>query len=297
MKINATQTGFALYKEADVIGRCDVTPTPKGADITALSVLPQWRRKGYGSYLLKEILRRFGGYDREAATVFTSPLPADEGEGLFWQKFGFVPEDGRLVRRRTPDLTAVRFCAGLSCRPSPPPEALHRRHLRQRRRHGIPLPPCRPGRPGAGLRHPARGHHFHPRPARKAGPYGRAYLRQPREPLTVCPASHGGHRDVQLRLAARGRPQRLLHSRQQHPCTGSRPRGAARRRRAQRHPLQRARHRHGRKAEHPRLAAGSPAGKIYRTGVRFCQLGRHCAPALPCSEKIAKTLASMWIFC
>ena len=109
MKISATQTGFALYKEADVIGRCDVTPTPKGADITALSVLSQWRRKGYGSYLLKEILRRFGGYDREAATVFTAPLPADEGEGLFWQKFGFAPEDGRLVRRRTPDLTAVRF--------------------------------------------------------------------------------------------------------------------------------------------------------------------------------------------
>ena len=109
MKISATQTGFALYKEADIIGRCDVTPTPKGADITALSVLPQWRRKGYGSYLLKEILRRFGGYDREAATVFTAPLPADEGEGLFWQKFGFAPEDGRLVRRRTPDLTAVRF--------------------------------------------------------------------------------------------------------------------------------------------------------------------------------------------
>ena len=40
MKISATQTGFALYKEADIIGRCGVTPTPKGADITALSVLP-----------------------------------------------------------------------------------------------------------------------------------------------------------------------------------------------------------------------------------------------------------------
>ena len=75
MKISATQTGFALYKEADIIGQCDVTPTPKGADITALSVLPQWRRKGYGSYLLKEILRRFGGYDREAATVFTARPP------------------------------------------------------------------------------------------------------------------------------------------------------------------------------------------------------------------------------
>ena len=109
MELRRTETGFALYKEADIIGQCDVTPTPKGADITALSVLPQWRRKGYGSYLLKEILRRFGGYDREAATVFTAPLPADEGEGLFWQKFGFAPEDGRLVRRRTPDLTAVRF--------------------------------------------------------------------------------------------------------------------------------------------------------------------------------------------
>lgn len=109
MKLSVTAGGFALYKESDVIGQCSVTPAPKGADITSLSVLPQWRRKGYGSYLLKEILRRFGGYDREAATVFTAPLPADEGEGLFWKKFGFVPEGGRLCRRRTPDLTAVRL--------------------------------------------------------------------------------------------------------------------------------------------------------------------------------------------
>ena len=109
MKLSVTAGGFALYKESDVIGQCSVTPAPKGADITSLSVLPQWRRKGYGSYLLKEILRRFGGYDREAATVFTAPMPADEGEGLFWKKFGFVPEGGQLCRRRTPDLTAVKF--------------------------------------------------------------------------------------------------------------------------------------------------------------------------------------------
>ena len=109
MKLSVTAGGFALYKESDIIGQCSVTPAPKGADIISLSVLPQWRRKGYGSYLLKEILRRFGGYDREAATVFTAPLPADEGEGLFWKKFGFVPEGGRLCRRRTPDLTAVRL--------------------------------------------------------------------------------------------------------------------------------------------------------------------------------------------
>ena len=109
MKLSVTAGGFALYKESNVIGQCSVVPAPKGADIASLSVLPQWRRKGYGSYLLKEILRRFGGYDREAATVFTAPLPADEGEGLFWKKFGFVPEGGRLCRRRTPDLTAVRL--------------------------------------------------------------------------------------------------------------------------------------------------------------------------------------------
>ena len=109
MKLSVTETGFALYKEADIIGQCALTPAPKGADITALSVLPQWRRKGYGSYLLKEILRRFGGYDREAATVFTASLPVDEGEMAFWKKFGFAEEDGRLIRRRTPDLTAVRF--------------------------------------------------------------------------------------------------------------------------------------------------------------------------------------------
>lgn len=47
MKLSVTESGFALYKEAGIIGRCGVTPTPKGADITALSVLPQWRRKGY----------------------------------------------------------------------------------------------------------------------------------------------------------------------------------------------------------------------------------------------------------
>ena len=109
MKLSETATGFALCKEADIIGRCDVRPAAQGADITAFSILPQWRRKGYGSYLLKEILRRFGGYDREMATVFTAPLPDDEGEMAFWQKFGFGPEGGRLIRRRTPDLTAVRF--------------------------------------------------------------------------------------------------------------------------------------------------------------------------------------------
>ena len=288
MKISATQTGFALYKEADIIGRCDVTPTPKGADITALSVLFQWRRKGYGSYLLKEILRRFGGYDREAATVFTAPLPADEGEGLFWQKFGFAPEDGRLVRRRTPDLTAVRFVQDYLAAHLPHPKLC------------IDAT-CGNGGDTAFL-------------CRLAGPEGRV-LGFDIQPEAIT--------STRARLEKQGLTAELICDSHANLLQYVRPGTAdivmfnfgwlpgadhsvfstadssipARRRRAQRHPLQRARHRHGRKAEHPRLAAGSPAGKIYRTGVRFCQLGRHRAPALPCSEKIAKTLASMWIFC
>ena len=109
MELHRTEQGFALYKEKDCIGECCLSPAPKGAQLAALCILPQWRRKGYGSYLLKEVLRSFGGYDREAATVFTAPLPENAAELAFWGKFGFAAEGGQLVRRRTPDLTAVKF--------------------------------------------------------------------------------------------------------------------------------------------------------------------------------------------
>lgn len=109
MELRRTETGFALYKEKEVIGHCTLHPTAQGAALAALTIDPAWRRKGYGSYLLKEVLRSFGGYDREAATVFTAPLPADCAEMAFWAKFGFAAEGPQLVRRRTPDLTAVKF--------------------------------------------------------------------------------------------------------------------------------------------------------------------------------------------
>ena len=109
MELRRTEQGFALYKEKDCIGECTLSPAPKGAQLAALCILPRWRRKGYGSYLLKEVLRSFGGYDREAATVFTAPLPENAAELAFWGKFGFAAEGGQLVRHRTPDLTAVKF--------------------------------------------------------------------------------------------------------------------------------------------------------------------------------------------
>ena len=109
MKLEKTPGGFALYKEKDIIGTCQIQPTAQRAAITSMSIVPEWRRKGYGSYLLKEVLRSYGGYDRETATVFTAPLPVDAGEGAFWAKFGFAAEGGQLCRRRTPDLTAVKL--------------------------------------------------------------------------------------------------------------------------------------------------------------------------------------------
>ena len=109
MELRRTETGFALYKEKEVIGHCTLHPAAQGAALAALTIDPAWRRKGYGSYLLKEVLRSFGGYDREAATVFTAPLPADCAEMAFWAKFGFAVEGPQLVRRRAPDLTAVKF--------------------------------------------------------------------------------------------------------------------------------------------------------------------------------------------
>ena len=109
MELRRTETGFALYKEKEAIGHCTLHPAAQGAALAALAIDPAWRRKGYGSYLLKEVLRSFGGYDREAATVFTAPLPENAAELAFWGKFGFAAEGGQLVRRRTPDLTAVKF--------------------------------------------------------------------------------------------------------------------------------------------------------------------------------------------
>src|SRR5699024_4300254 len=67
---------------------------------TGLWIAPEWRRRGYGSYLLRQVLHRCGGYSREQASLFTAPLPAGEGGAAFWGKFGFVPEGDRLVRRR-----------------------------------------------------------------------------------------------------------------------------------------------------------------------------------------------------
>ena len=118
MRINTTPAGTAaewtLYKEQAAIGRAVVGPA--GA-ISGFWIAPRWRRRGYGSYFIKEILRAGGAYAPGAESFFTAPLPADAGALAFAARFGFAAENGFLCRRRLPDLSAVslvhRALAGL----------------------------------------------------------------------------------------------------------------------------------------------------------------------------------------
>ena len=106
MQIKQEKGHYTLYKESEAIG----TAVVDGAAILRLEIVPAWRGRGYGSYLVKELLRRGGGLDPKQATRFTAPLPRDEAGRALARRFDFVAEGGRLVRHRVPDLSAVELC-------------------------------------------------------------------------------------------------------------------------------------------------------------------------------------------
>ena len=85
-----------------------------------------------------------------------------------------------------------------------------------------------------------------------------------------------------LWLAARGRPQRVFRPGQHDPRAGSRTGRFKARRCAERRFIQRPCDRRHRKAGGADMAKIAAPCRLYRAGVRFCQLGRHCTPALPC---------------
>lgn len=105
MEIRRQGDAFLLYKEQTPIGTGRLA---RGA--LWVEIDPAWRQRGYGSYLLKELLRRGGGLDPRQESCFTAPLPDGAAGRALAAKFGFLPQDGRLVRRRLPDLSAVQFC-------------------------------------------------------------------------------------------------------------------------------------------------------------------------------------------
>ena len=83
---------YSLYKEKGCIGHAVTC-----ADcFEALEIAPEWRGRGYGSYLLREVLRQNGGFDRTAPSEFTAPLP-DAGntaaQALAAKDNDLAPED------------------------------------------------------------------------------------------------------------------------------------------------------------------------------------------------------------
>ena len=113
-------------RKRPLAGRCAFR---QEGDCTCLSLLwidPAWRRRGYGSYLLRQVLHRLGGYAADTASCFAAPLPQEAGGGRrpSGPSSAFGPRRGRLVRRRKPDLTAVRLAQEfLAARLQSPPAA------------------------------------------------------------------------------------------------------------------------------------------------------------------------------
>ena len=105
MQIRREGPVWTLYKEKTPIGSARLEEGALWVEID-----PAWRRRGYGSYLVKELLRAQGGLDPKAETRFTAPLPADEAARALAAKFDFRPDGDKLVRRRVPDLSAVGLC-------------------------------------------------------------------------------------------------------------------------------------------------------------------------------------------
>ena len=98
---------YTLYKEHSAIGQAFLA----GGTLSTLEIVPQWRGRGYGSYLLKEILRANGGFDAAAETRFSAPLPAPDNAAAWAlaRRFGFSRSGEELCRHRAPDLTAVQL--------------------------------------------------------------------------------------------------------------------------------------------------------------------------------------------
>ena len=289
MELRRTETGFALYKEKEAIGHCTLHPAAQGAALAALTIDPAWRRKGYGSYLLKEVLRSFGGYDREAATVFTAPLPADCAEMAFWAKFGFAAEGPQLVRRRTPDLTAVKFvqdflaarlvhprlCVDATCGNGGDTAFLCRLTAPEGRVLGFDIQP-------------------------EAIASTRARLEQAGVPAGQYALHCDSHAHL-LQYVQPGTADAVMFNfgwlpGADHAVFSTADSSIPALRHRERHPIQRGGHRHRRKAGGAGLAAGTSAERFHRSGVRFCQLGRNRPSALLHPEKITKALALSRVF-
>lgn len=109
MQVTRQDNRYLLYKESTLIGQAELD----GDRITMFTVQPQWRNRGYGSYLLREMLRLNDGFARQTPSHFTAPAPENAAAAALLHKFGFShtgEADGSWQRVRSPDMTAVELC-------------------------------------------------------------------------------------------------------------------------------------------------------------------------------------------
>lgn len=203
---------YSLYKEKGCIGHAVTC-----ADcFEALEIAPEWQSRGYGSYLLREVLRQNGGFDRTAPSEFTAPLPdaGNTAAQALAAKFGFVPRGGLLVRRRVPDLTAVELTHRF-LRSTLAPGGLYLDATCGNGHDTLFLMRVagENGRVTAGYPASPRPTPMRCWPANGMAAIGRAECCDHREPAALCPAGQCGLRDVQLWLAARCRARCTLHGR------------------------------------------------------------------------------------
>ena len=273
---------YSLYKEKGCIGHAVTC-----ADcFEALEIAPEWQSRGYGSYLLREVLRHNGGFDRTAPSEFTAPLPdaGNTAAQALAAKFGFVPRGGLLVRRRVPDLTAV--------------ELTHRFLRSTLAPGGLYLDAtCGNGHDTlflcsvAGENGRVIGLDIQPQAAANTNALlaangmaaiGRAECCDHRELAALCPAGQCGLRDVQLWLAARCRARCTLHGRFHPARAAGRVGRPEARRRACRGAVQRQGDRQCGEKGCGGVFPQPAAGRLYRADLRICQLGRYRSPALLC---------------
>ena len=251
---------------------------------------PCWRGRGYGSYLVKELLRpKTAGFDPAAETrLLPAPLPAPENTAAWAlaRRFGFVRQGDALCRLHVPDLTAVRLA-----------QQLLAGHGKARRavRWTPPAAPAHdtlffvpPGRAGRACDRAWTSSPWRCRPPTRCWPktgmdrIGQAILADHRDLLRFAPAGSadcvmfnfgwlpGAAHTVHSQAEGVGGGGACRAGGAENPagcfrqcCTAARSSAAAKSRRCW------------------TTCQGLPLTRVHRAGLPVCQLGRDRSPALP----------------
>ncbi len=85
---------FILEKNREIIGFCQFYPSCQDnlpyhtAQIHCIYIQPQWQEKGYGSYLLKQVLHHLGAF--KGTDIYTCFSPDNPAANRLFGKFGFL---------------------------------------------------------------------------------------------------------------------------------------------------------------------------------------------------------------